>query len=61
MYIIIHVPHGTDYHTSTVLLLCRSTVNALRCCMLLCEVLKERGLYRELTQVCIKMTTEVHM
>ena len=38
---------------------CRSPINAQRCSMLLCEVLKERGEYRELTQVCIKMTNEV--
>ena len=29
--------------------------------MLLCEVLKERGLYRDLTQVFIKMTAEVRL
>lgn len=37
----------------------RAPVSALRCSILLCEVLKERGLYRELTQIFIKMTSEV--
>ncbi|CAI8014074.1 Trafficking protein particle complex subunit 8 [Geodia barretti] len=37
---------------------CKSPVSALRCSMLQCEVLKERGLYRPLTQICIKMTSE---
>lgn len=38
---------------------CRSPASAMRCSMLQCEVLKERGMYRHLTQICIKMTSEV--
>ena len=34
-------------------------MSAARCSLLVCEVLKERGMYRDLTQVCIKMTSEV--